>query len=118
MFTYLGAETLAQLSAYCAEYRLGPFRLVADARTYAALGQKVELVPRQLSHFWACSGCARGERLCSTPATPSNSSFSLGHHVHPITRDTGQQPGKVRPIRLLSRDIAHISFDRFWLGRH
>ena len=47
IYTYLGDETLAQLCAYCAENHLGRFRLVADAHTYAALGQKVEQALRQ-----------------------------------------------------------------------
>jgi glycerol-1-phosphate dehydrogenase [NAD(P)+] len=41
-YIYLGAETLPRLCAYCAEQGLNRFRLVADAHTYAALGQKVE----------------------------------------------------------------------------
>ena len=42
MYTYLGDEAVPQLCAYCAQNGLERFRLVADERTYAALGEKVE----------------------------------------------------------------------------
>ncbi len=42
MYTYLGDEAVRQLCAYCAQHGLERFRLVADERTYAALGEKVE----------------------------------------------------------------------------
>jgi glycerol-1-phosphate dehydrogenase [NAD(P)+] len=47
MTIYLGDETLSQLCAYCAEHRFDRFRLVADAHTYAALGQNVEQALRR-----------------------------------------------------------------------
>jgi len=47
IYTYLGPDAPAQLCAYCAEHGLRRFRLVADARTYAALGQRAEEALRQ-----------------------------------------------------------------------
>ena len=42
IYTYLGPDGPARLCAYSAEQGLRRFRLVADTRTYAALGQRVE----------------------------------------------------------------------------